>query len=334
MKRRIIKYIFFFAIMILYSPIAGHATEGDVGFSVKAVIPDNQVNMDKSYFDLRMKPNQEQVIEVYIYNNSHEDITVKASINNATTNRNGIIVYEKDSSQDPSLKTPLSSIVTLTNDEIEIPANGSEVVTATIKMPVEEYDGIILGGLHFEKVNDEGDQAQGVQIQNQYAYVIGVQLSENDHEVEPLLHLRSIEPKLVNYRTAVVANIQNSQPLILNNLSVHGVVYKKGETDVLHETKKKNISMAPNSNMNFVIDWENQKLEEGAYLLKMKAQLGEHQWEWEEEFTIEKAEESLNEEAVELETDETQWYKVGIILLSIIILILLYVIIRLKRKAR
>ena len=35
------------------------------------------------------------------------------------------------------------------------------------------------------------------------------------------------------------------------------------------------MSMAPNSNMDFVIDWENQELEKGEYVLKMQAQTGE-----------------------------------------------------------
>ena len=131
--------------------------------------------------------------------------------------------------QDDSLKIPLSSIVTITSNEIEIPANSSKIVSAHIQMPNEEFDGIILGGLHFEKIMDEKEQAQGVQLQNQYAYVIGVQLSENDLEVEPSLHLISVEPKLVNYRTSVVANIQNRQPHLLNNLNVYGAVYKKRE---------------------------------------------------------------------------------------------------------
>ena len=67
---------------------------------------------------------------------------------------------------------------------------------------------MILGGLHFEKVNQEDESSQAVQIQNKYAYLIGIQLSENDHEVNPDLQLKNITPQLVNYRTAVVANIK------------------------------------------------------------------------------------------------------------------------------
>ena len=67
-----------------------------------------------------------------------------------------------------------------------------------------------------------------MQIQNKYAYVIGVQLSENDHEVYPDLQLKNIKPQLVNYRTAVVATIQNSEPVIIRNLNVQASVLKKG----------------------------------------------------------------------------------------------------------
>ena len=109
-------------------------------------------------------------------------------------------------------------------------------------------------------------------------------------------------------------------------------VFKKGDTKVLHESYKENMSMAPNSNMDFVIDWENQELEKGEYVLKMQAQTADKEWKWVEEFTIEQKEEVLNKQAVELEKNLTNWYIVALGVLTIIIGILIYVIIRLKRR--
>ena len=110
-------------------------------------------------------------------------------------------------------------------------------------------------------------------------------------------------------------------------------VFKKGDTEVLHESyKEKYESMAPNSTMDFVIDWENQELEKGEYVLEMQAKTGEKEWKWVEEFTIEQKEEVLNKQAVELEKNWTNWYLIALGVLTIIIGILIYVIIRLKRR--
>ncbi|MBM4761365.1 DUF3324 domain-containing protein [Bacillus sp. B15-48] len=280
-----------------------------------------------------MRPNQEQELETVVYNSGNEELKVKVSVYNASTNQNGLVVYEPIEELDPSLKIPLNTILIIEEDEITVPSKSSKVVTAQLSMPEEEFGGIILGGLHFEKINDdEAESSQAVQIQNKYAYVIGVQLREDDHEVFPELHFNSIRPDLVNYRTAVVANIQNSEPVLISNLDVHASIYKNGESDVLHEKVMNKISMAPNSNLDVVIDWKNQRLEQGTYRLKLTATTEQDQWQWEEEFTIDEEAVALNTEAVELEEPEMNWYLLGIISLSSIIVILLVIIIRLKKR--
>ena len=92
-KKNDLVTILIFPTRILFT-ISGYAQEGDVEFSVKALIPDNQIDTKKSYFDLRMKPKQKQEIETILYNSSDEEMNIKISVYNATTNQNGLIVYE------------------------------------------------------------------------------------------------------------------------------------------------------------------------------------------------------------------------------------------------
>lgn len=324
-------YLFLLATIL---PFTVQAADERVGYSVKATIPENQIDIKKTYFDLRMDPEQEQELEVIIYNNESEDITIQVGVHNASTNSNGLIVYEEREEIDPSLKVPLTEILTVEQKEVNIPAGESKIVTAVLQMPIEEYDGIILGGLHFEKIIKEEEDSQGISLENKYAYVIGVQLSENDREVLPALDLKSISPELVNYRTALIVNLQNSEPVIISNLTIDAQVYKQGETEAIHGKSQKQVNIAPQSNMNVVIDWKNKPLDPGEYMLEMKATDGSETWEWEETFVIEKeAAKQLNEGAVELEEDQlNMWFVVGIILLIMIILALLFYIRRLKSK--
>lgn len=335
MKKKIILLIVILILTIF--PTSINAENREVDFSVKAVLPENQINDNKSYFDLKMRPAQEQDIQVIVFNSGKKEIKVKTTVYNATTNQNGIVVYNQSNKKvDSSLVVPLTEIVKVKDEEIVIAASESKTVTASIKMPKEEFDGIILGGLHFEKVDEEVDAtSRGAQIKNKYAYVIGLQLSETNNEVAPVLNLLSVYPTLVNHRTAVVANIQNSEPVLLSDLTVRAEVFHKGKSEVLHESTKENIHMAPNSNMDFVINWRNQRMEEGSYHLKLQAASGEYDWEWDEIFTIGNEAKKLNKAAVDLVHDygasQKVWYITGIGVLLGIIAILLFYIRRLKK---
>ena len=64
MKRRITLFLSLFLLLGFYLPLSSYAQEGDVEFTVKAVIPDNQVDTKKSYFDLRMQPEAQKNREI------------------------------------------------------------------------------------------------------------------------------------------------------------------------------------------------------------------------------------------------------------------------------
>lgn len=334
------KKIMYPALMIMMAwififPLAVQAEDNRVSYSVEAIIPDNQIDLQQSYFDLKVSPGDKQELGIIIHNNEQEAITVKLSVNNATTNSNGLVVYEHRERFDESLVVPLSDILSFPREEVVIAAGDSQTVVAELEMPKEEFDGIVLGGLHFEKVMEEEESSEGVNIQNKYAYVIGVQLSENDNEVLPKLALTSIRPDLVNHRTTVIAKIQNSERVLIKDLSIHARVYKKGKKEVFKEKQQDGVKMAPNSTMNFLIDWKNERLETGTYRLEMEATHEEEVWTWEEEFEIGKEEaKSLNEEAVEIEESSKLWLwlTIGITVLLIIILVLLLYIRSLKAK--
>jgi hypothetical protein len=332
LKEQIGRVILLLVIVIGFFPSLIYADER-VDFSVKAVLPKNQLDTGKSYFDLRMKPGQIQVIEVILYNNHpKEELLIEATINNATTNQNGLIVYDEEKDIDASLKTPVSEIVKFEEEEITIAAGESKTIKATISMPEEEFEGILLGGLHFQKVLQEEQATEGVSIQNQYAYVIGLQLSENDQLVKPELKFLSVESKLVNYRTAVQARIQNSQPVLMENIKVNAEVYKDKDSEP-YKTSASEIKMAPNSTIDYTIDWENERLQAGNYLLKLKMDDGTDQWEWEEPFTIGDEVKAINKEAVEVEAANHQsWYLIGLAGSLLVILLLVLYISRLKKK--
>ncbi|MBC1575582.1 DUF916 and DUF3324 domain-containing protein [Listeria booriae] len=310
---------------VLFHPLSPQAA---ANFSVTAVIPDNQIDKTKTYFDLRMKPGQKQDLEVVLKNDTDKEITIETNANTAVTNDNGIVDYSQtDPKLDKSLKTPFSSIAK-TDDEVVLPKNSSKTIKVIVTMPAESFDGIILGGLQFiEKEGDDAkkDGGEGVQIKNRYAYVVGVQLSENDTVVEPDMKLHEIKAQQINYRNAVTANLQNPEATLIKPLAIDAKVYKSGDDQVLHQAKRDGLRMAPNSNFNYAIDWENQPLKAGKYRLKMVATSGDKTWKWDEEFTIKGDDaKKYNETAVDLEKDYTWWYIAGGALAVILLVFLAF----------
>lgn len=183
--------------------------------------------------------------------------------------------------------------------------------------------------------DDKSDQNEdSVQINNQYAYVIDLQVTEDeDQDTTSNLNLTGIEPSLVNYRTAVVAKLQNDQPFILDNVDIEAEVYDADGQEAIKTATLEAVNLALNSTMDFVIDWENQYLELGEYRLKMTASNNDDEWTWGEPFTITDEQAEISDDAVEL---ENRWFTpqvyIGIIVVLVIIIIILLIILRKRKK--
>lgn len=316
----------FMIILFLININNFHASAAEMNFAVSPVIPTNQIDQSKTYFDLRMKPGQKQILKVQIKNDSDKNIFVETKANSAITNSSGIADYSISNPKiDDTLEIPFTNIAKV-KKETKIPAKSEATVEITIEMPKQQFDGVILGGLHFSEKEDEGQAKKedgSIQIKNKYAYVIGVLLRETDKVIKPDLKLNEVQPKIVNARNVVTANLQNIKPAMLKNLSVDTKVFVEQGKKILHETKKENLRMAPNSNFDYAIDWGNQALESGNYRLEMKATDGEQSWKWSRIFTI-KDKSAEEFKTSDLEKDRKMRYFIGGILLLFLVLFMFF----------
>ncbi|WP_430536419.1 DUF916 and DUF3324 domain-containing protein [Listeria rocourtiae] len=269
----------------------------ETDFSLSALIPDNQIDKSKKYFELRMKPSQVQELEVLLTNNLARPMTVEMHANTAVTNDYGAVDYSNKAPQfDNTLQFPFSEIAEMP-DEIMLHANGSRKIKVTLRMPSVPFDGLVLGGLHFSEKGELEDS------------VIGVILSEKDAVVEPDMKLNGFKPSQISKRNVLKINLQNIKPMILQNLVLEAHIYKGDSDKVLYRTKRDMLRMAPNSNFDLGISWKNQAFEAGKYRLKIVATSEDNIWKWDEEFEIEKGlAAELNSSAVGIEKSFTLWY--------------------------
>ena len=95
-------------------------------FTVTPVLPENQVSGTSSYYDLILAPKQSSTIVLDIKNKTDEKLSIVLTLANASTNDNGLIVYNDfDKPLDSSLKVPLTDLVTLENEEVSAASSNS-----------------------------------------------------------------------------------------------------------------------------------------------------------------------------------------------------------------
>lgn len=329
---------FLFTLMLGLFPVIGRAEEGTLNFYVTPEFPDSQVAGSSSYFDLNLEPGETERLSLKLQNASSETIQVQVTPHTAYTNVHGVVEYGKDAEEpDPSLSHSLNELID-PSEIIELVGNETKTISVPLHMPKESFEGFLAGGLRIAQVKDEPEEAQnngeGVAIKNEFAYVIGVVVSNTRNSVQPDLELLDVFADQLNYRNVISVNLQNFTPAFINQLAVEATVQRAGEDDILYKASEEMMQMAPNSNFHFPISLEGDRFRAGDYVLKLKATSGEEEWSWEQTFIIETEEaRSFNQSDVTIDTN-TNWWMVGSIVLGILLLgVILYLLIQ-KQKAR
>ncbi|OJG98588.1 cell surface protein [Enterococcus termitis] len=302
------------------------AAAEEMSFSVEAQLPDNQLDKNKTYFDLRVTPGEKEELKVALQNNKDEEVTVQIQANTATTNDNGVIDYgEVKPELDKSLKTPFARIAKV-DPEVVLAPKEKKVVTVLVNVPNSSFEGIILGGLYFTQKETDGETKAdaGMQIENKFAYVVGVRLSEKDDAIESDLNLLDVAAGQRNYRNVVVATLQNPMARILGQMTVNAQVYAENDLKTaIYTTKQENLNMAPNSNFGFGIKMANKAFKPGKYVMKMTVEADGKTWPFEKAFEITADEaKKFNDEAVDL-VEEPNDYLIYIIIGGAILVVII-----------
>jgi hypothetical protein len=323
--------------LIFFMPVDSHAA--GMAYSVKATIPENQIDKEKTYFDLLVKPGATQELELEIKNTSKETLKLYVEPKVATTNQNGELEYSiQPKKYDSTLTYPITKLLS-EKQAVTIDPLATKKVTFTLKAPQKAFSGKIVGGFNIyeqsnEKAAKEKSTDEEVQIKNLFSFVLGIQIRESTTEVKPKLKLNDVKASLFNYRTAITANIQNTEPTFLSALNVKGSIRKIGSKDGLFKFEQSDIAMAPNSNFDLPISLENQEIESGNYEITLAATSKQGKWNFTKRFNITNEEaKQFNAEAVELvEQSNNKMLIIMIVIGAVVFLMFVIIIILLWRK--
>ena len=287
----------------------------ELRFSVETEIPENQIDKTKTYFDLMMKPDQEQILKVRAANSTGENLVIDVSVKSATTNSNGVIEYgESLTALDKSAPADLSEIIQLKDggESVELPAKSEKVD---------------------ETKDKQKENTNGLAIENRYAYTVAVLLRENETVVQPELSLEKVEPTQRNARSVISATLLNHEAAYLQSMKVTANVKNKKTNNVILEKEQEDMQMALNSIFNFPIPYEENEMEAGTYVLAMTVEGSGKKWQFTKEFTISKEEaKTFNEKDVTVKKTESKLIYLLIGLLLLLLIICLFIILRLKKQ--
>lgn len=298
---------------------------GATGFTYSLNFPENQIDENIGYYKLKMSKGQEQTVTVTLTNPSAEKVTVNVGLNGAVTNQNGVIEYgDSDIENDASLKFDFEDIVT-GPESVDLEAGETKTLELKIKMPETGIEGVIAGGIQLMKANQDDNVSNegGSRIINQYAYVIGLLLQENEQELTPDLNLNKVFAGQNNYRNAIFVDFSNIIPAFLNDMTVETQINAKGNDAVLYERKQTAMRMAPNSFIQFPVSMNGERMVSGTYVANILVTSGDQKWAWTEEFEITQDDaDKFNERDVGLVQEKgLNWQLIAMIVGAVLLLI-------------
>lgn len=321
-------------------PLVASASGNDVGFSVSPQIPKNQIHKKNSFFDLKMTSNQTEQLRVKVYNVTNQDITVKTAIHTAWTSSGGAIEYVKPATSfDASLRYKMSDISQIQGKKtLTIPAGGSKTVTANVKIPKTNFNGVILGGWYFERTDSKvtGTVKGAGNMKNRYSYVVGMKYTMG-RVPNPDMKLGTVSAGLGDYHRGVFANLRNPTAVIIPNLKMTTTITNRDGGDVVKHATQDDVQMAPNTTFRYGMYYGKTPLKAGNYHLHMVVKNTDRTWVFDRNFTITQAQANkYNKGSVE-DSGISIWLllalgALGMLLLILLILLIIFLIRRKRRQ--
>lgn len=303
----------------------------NIGYSVEAQIPKNQIDKSQSFFELRMKPGQTQTLRTKIFNVTNQDIRVKSAVHTAWTNSSGVIDYiNTPKSYDSSLKYKMSDISRVQGQKtVTVPAGGSKVVSVNVQVPQDKsYNGLILGAWYFERVDTKvtGKVKGANNIKNKYSYVVGMEYLMGKVPAADL-KLGKVGAGMDNYHRGVIANLKNPTATIIPNLKLDSTITNRDGGQTVKRVQKENVQMAPNTTYRYPMLYGKTPLKAGNYHLHMVVKNKDRTWIFDRDFTITNAQANkFNSDSVD-DPGVNIWLLIGLGALAMLILVLLILLI-------
>ncbi|AMP19941.1 hypothetical protein AZF37_00975 [endosymbiont 'TC1' of Trimyema compressum] len=327
--RIIFGVLFFF--LILFFPLSA-ILGNDTAFVSEIIQPDNQISKSASFFDLDINSVKQQELEILLTNKTNKQLVLEGAVTNAWTTINGVIDYSStEYPLDSTLKNPLSSLLVLNSKEIVIPPMEQIRVTATLNIPDNIHEGVVLGGIQFCEKGDSFNNPNESSVYNKYAVVKGVKLTKGEIP-NPNIEISNAKVSQLRKIPAITVNIKNTEATMIGEMSFKTEVRKENSQEILQSDETKPVQMAPNSNVDLPIYWKDTTIQPGKYTVHATVEIAGKTWDNNLNFTVD---DKTSKKIANAEKPVDNVLTICVVIIVVLILlssILAYLLIRKNKK--
>lgn len=312
--------------LMMCSTLTVHADNEPLG--VKVINTEKLETKDELNFKLNVGEVTQAQVE--LVNKSQQDKKVSITINNATNDENGQLIYNSPQAEVNDSKLLSVPKVMTADREVVIEANSKKVLPLTIKMPDQKFTGIILGGITFLDESSRGEVQEGsnMGIINQMSYTLPIIIRQTDEKEEAKLELKQI--KLSEKGKTLEVGIDNLKGHILPNVDVTYVI-KTRSGKVIDTFKTTGGKLAPHHTYVRSLSLKKLPLTSSKYTIDIKAESDHGNWKWSENFEL--SSQQRFEKVKEILNSEVNWMVVfGVIIVLLLLVLILIQLIKMKKK--
>ncbi|MCI1983468.1 MAG: DUF3324 domain-containing protein [Bifidobacteriaceae bacterium] len=228
------------------------------GLTVTPNLPAEQRPATTSYFDIEAAPSHTTTMKVTLTNKTSAAMKVSATVVPAQTSESGSVAYQSTVTDKKLLVRDLRDDVSVKNQTLTIPANGTTSFTTKLTMPATAFDGVMAGGIAFEQLNQNSEKTSksggvGIGIASKYRYVIAVLARNNEKIVPSDLTFGTTGVQQVNYKNRITLQLRNTRATFINQLQVSATASLKGHEETSYKQSATAMQMAPTSSFAYAI---------------------------------------------------------------------------------
>lgn len=303
----------------------------EVSYSVSPVFNEYQAENSSEYFDMVLSSGNACEIGIKIINQDTIAHNYELTVENAFSNRNGIIEYTLESMtyrQIPSLST-ISSV----DKDVRVEAKSEAIVPIRITLPNDAFEGTTLGGVRVRKTDDKKD---GEQVINRYSYLIPVKIHQGNQDFPEEILFKGAALQVVKYDSNLEVVFENIHPVVLKGMNVQVTMKRMGQKkqapiQTLYDDE---VRMAPETVNHMLLRLNQEEVKAGKYLVTIEAKGKEFHQIWTEELEIKASEAKTINENIDIPKKESSkiWLFVVIILILLFIILIQMIVIGRRRK--
>lgn len=305
--------------LLILSLISISSVYADENLSSYSVSPQYSMHQSKdveNFFDIKWTPSDKEKFSVKITNNTDKEQTYKLEVNKARTNKNGIVDYSDNAPEEKDTRYKLTEMIDISK-EVKVPANSSENVEGSLTFPKEDFNGLLMAGIHVSEKKTKDSESN---VSNSVAYNIPfIVRGNNDQRPKPILDLTQVKVEQFSSDTySLDARLENKGPNLMKEVKFSSEIKDESGKSILKEDRQ--LDITPETSFAYPIKLPT-TIKSGKYTLILNVEHNKtNKWTFSKTFEITKQDVKKIKDATPSKTNK--WLKYGIILAIVLILLL------------